>query len=114
INPLKGAVNDAYEVKAMLERNSDSAASVNFGCKIMVGTGPNDILTRSELKDAVKELFEDKAEISLFYFAGHGYIEPNGGYLCAGDCKTGDDGLPLSDVMSYAIKSPATNKVIIL
>ncbi|MET4257383.1 hypothetical protein ABIC09_002319 [Bradyrhizobium sp. S3.12.5] len=112
INPLKGAVNDAYEVKGMLERHADS--SVNFGCKLMVGTGPSDVITRVELKDAVKALFEDDTEISLFYFAGHGYIEPNGGYLCAGDCKTGDDGVPLSDVMSAAINSPASNKIIIL
>ncbi|MGX9427964.1 caspase family protein [Bradyrhizobium sp. LeoA1S1] len=112
INSLRGAVNDAYEVKAMLDRHADS--SVNFGSRIIVGTGPNDIVTRVELKDAVKELFADDTEISLFYFAGHGYIEPTGGYLCAGDCKTGDDGLPLSDIMSFALNSPARNKIIIL
>lgn len=109
---LNGCVNDAHEVKAMLDRHADG--SVNFGTKIVVGTGPKDIVTRSELKEAVRELFADDTDVSLFYFAGHGYIESTGGYLCAGDCKTGDDGLPLSDIMSLANVSAARNKIIIL
>jgi len=52
--------------------------------------------------------------VALFYFAGHGYIETTGGYLWAGDCKTGDDGLALSDVMTFANESKARNKIIIL
>jgi uncharacterized caspase-like protein len=105
-------MNDAHEVKAMLDRHAD--ASVNFGTRIVVGTRPSDIVTRSEVKEAVRELFADDTDVSLFYFAGHGYIESTGGYLCAGDCKTGDDGLPLSEIMSLANDSPARNKIIIL
>lgn len=112
IGGLGGCVNDAHEVKAMLDRHGDG--SVNFGTKLIAGTGPNDIVTRPDLKEAVKELFADDTEVSLFYFAGHGYIESTGGYLCAGDCKTGDDGLPLSDIMSLAHQSPARNKIIVL
>jgi Caspase domain len=112
ISSLGGCVNDAHEVKAMLDRHAD--ASVNFGTKIITGTGPKDIVTRTELKDAVRELFADDTDISLFYFAGHGYIESTGGYLCGGDCRTGDDGLPLWEIMSIANDSKARNKVIIL
>ena len=112
IDPLAGCVNDAHAVKAMLDRHADG--SVNFGTRLMVGTGPHDILERSELKEAVRELFADDSEVALFYFAGHGYIETTGGYLCAGDCKTGDDGLALSDVMTFANKSKARNKIIML
>ncbi|WLA39747.1 caspase family protein [Bradyrhizobium elkanii] len=112
IGNLSGCVNDAHSVKAMLERHADG--SVNFGTKIVVGTGPADILTRAELKEAVRELFADDSEVALFYFAGHGYIEATGGYLCAGDCRTGDDGLPLAEIMSLANDSPARNKIIIL
>jgi hypothetical protein len=96
----------------MLDRHADG--SVNFGTKIVVGTGPADIVKRSELKEAVRELFADDTDVSLFYFAGHGYIESTGGYLCAGDCKTGDDGLPLAEIMSLANDCKARNKVIIL
>ena len=112
IDPLAGCVNDAYAVKAMLDRHADG--SVNFGVRPMFGIGPNDSVNRSELKEAVRELFTDDSEVALFYFAGHGYIETTGGYLCAGDCKTGDDGLALSDVMTLANHSRARNKVIIL
>src|SRR5262249_11991951 len=112
INGLAGCVNDAHEVKAVLDRNGDG--SINFGTKLIVGAGPNDIVTRAELKDAMKELFADDTEVSLFYFAGHGFIETTDGYLCAGDCKPGDDGLPLSDIMTFAHQSPARNKIIVL
>ncbi|MGO6727873.1 caspase family protein (plasmid) [Rhizobium ruizarguesonis] len=113
ISPLNGCVNDAHSVRAALERNADG--TTNFKTpKLITGTGPADIVEKTELKDAVRALFADQSEIALFYFAGHGYIEDTGGFLCAGDCKTGDDGLALSEVMSIAAASPATNKVIIL
>jgi hypothetical protein len=113
IQPLSGCVNDAHAVKAILERHSDG--TVNFVTpRILTGTGPADIVERSELKDAVRELFAGDADIALLYFAGHGYIEDTGGFLCAGDCKTGDDGFSLAELMTLANKSNARNKVIIL
>ena len=113
LNALMGCVNDAHEVKAILERHADG--TVNFATpRVLTGTGPADIVEKSELKDAVRELFADDADIALLYFAGHGYIEDTGGFLCAGDCKKGDDGLSLSELMTIANKSQAKNKVIIL
>lgn len=112
ISPLNGCVNDAYAVKAMLDRNSDG--SVNFGCRLMTGTGTGDLITRTALKEAVRELFAGDGEVAMFYFAGHGFIETTGGYLCAGDCRTGDDGLSLAEVMTLAIKSHILNRVVVL
>jgi uncharacterized caspase-like protein len=113
IGSLNGCVNDAFAVKQMVDRHAD--ASVNFAQpKLIVGKGPTDLVRRSELKEAVRELFADDNEIALFYFAGHGHIEATGGYVCAGDCQTGDDGLPVSDIMTFANKSPARNKIVIL
>lgn len=113
IDRLNGCVNDAYAVKQMLDRHAD--ASVNFvQPKLIIGTGPANIVKRNDIKEAVRELFVDDSEVALFYFAGHGYIESTGGYLCAGDCRTGDDGLPLSEIMTLANRSPARNKIIIL
>lgn len=110
---LRGAVNDAYEVKNALERHADG--TLNFAQpNLITGTGPGTGITRTELHDAVEDLFRDDAEISLFYFSGHGYIDGVGGYLCASDCTAGHDGLSLSEVMSFANNSPARNKVIIL
>lgn len=112
ISSLHGCVNDAYSVKSVLERHSDG--SVNVAARLLTATGPSDRLTRSELKEAVRELFAVKGEIALFYFAGHGYFESTGGYLCASDCEKGDDGLSLSDVLVFANQSKATNKIVVL
>jgi hypothetical protein len=113
IGNLSGCVNDAYAVKAVLERNADG--TINFPTpQLMVGTGPGQVVSRRALKDAVRELFADDSDIALFYFAGHGYIEDTGGFLCASDCQSGDDGLALSEVMQFANTSNAKNKVIIL
>jgi Caspase domain len=109
---LTGAVNDAYSVKAMLDRHADG--SVNFGVRLMAGTGPHDVVERHQLKGAIRELFAYDGEVALLYFAGHGYLETTGGYLCAGDCKTGDDGVPLTEIMTLANESKAQSKVILL
>ena len=113
INLLSGCVNDAHSVKTILERHADG--TVNFPTpRILTGTGPADLVERKELKDAVRELFAGDSEIALFYFAGHGYIEDTGGFLCAGDCRTGDDSFSVAELMTIASESPAKNRVIVL
>ncbi|SHM77069.1 caspase domain-containing protein [Mucilaginibacter sp. OK098] len=112
VSGLHGCVNDAYSVDSMLKRND--GGSVNFETKLMTSTGPSDSISKSELKDSIKHLFTQKAEIAVFYFAGHGHIESTGGYLVASDAQRGDDGLALNEIMMLANRSPATNKLIIL
>jgi hypothetical protein len=109
---LYGCVDDAHAVKSVLERNGDG--TVNFGVKLLSGTGPTDLVTRSVLKDQIRELFTGDSDIALFYFAGHGHIEATGGYVLTSDSKTGDEGVPLGDVLTYANGSPARNKIIVL
>ena len=111
---LHGAANDARQVADALERNANGSG--NFVTpKVLTATDPSSALTKRELKNSVQELFADDSEIALFYFSGHGYIEDvGGGYLCSSDCKDGDDGLPLAEVMKMASASRAKNKVIIL
>jgi hypothetical protein len=113
LRPLGGCVNDAYGVKAVLERNADGTP--NFVTpRLIAGAGPSEIVTRSEIKDAVRELFDGDSDIALLYFAGHGYIDETGGFLCSGDCKTGDAGTSLPELMTLAGKSKAKNKIIVL
>jgi hypothetical protein len=113
IDSLKGCVKDAYAVKAMLERHADG--TVNFvNPRLMAGSGGDAVVGRAKLKEAARELFNGDSEIALFYFAGHGFIEDTGGFLCATDCRDGDDGLSLNELMSLAKQSAAKNKVIIL
>lgn len=113
IDALGGCVEDAYAVKSALERHADG--TVNFTTpRILSGTGPSDSVAKADLKDAVRDLFRGDSDIALFYFAGHGFIEDTGGFLCASDCRTGDDGLSLAEVTSLAASSPAKNKIIVL
>jgi hypothetical protein len=112
INPLFGCVNDAYSVKAVLDRHSDGTK--NFDVNINVATGPKAYIERKELKNSVEELYKDKSDIALFYFSGHGYIESTGGYLITSECKDGDDGLPMNELIQIINNSPARNKIIIL
>lgn len=113
IGSLSGCVNDAHSVKSVLERHADG--TVNFATpKLLTGNSAVDRVERADLKDSVRELFKDDSDIALLYFAGHGYIEDTGGFLCGTECKSGDDGLSLAEVMSLARGSPAKNKIIIL
>ena len=112
VSPLHGCVNDSFAVKAMLDRHADG--SVNFGVKHMAATGPADYVERDDLRQAIESLFAGDGEVSLLYFAGHGHIESTGGYLCSSDVKTGNDGVPLAEIMIMANRSKAQNRVIIL
>src|SRR5215475_5753385 len=98
MEPLRGCVNDALAVKAVLERHADG--TTNFVApRILTGTGTTVLVEREEFRAAMRELFADDSEIALLYFAGHGHIEDTGGFLCTSDCKTGDDGVPLAELM---------------
>ena len=109
---LFGCVDDAYAVKAVLERHDGGA--VNFDCRLFTGTGPGDLVVRNDLKDNIQKLFSVEVDIALFYFAGHGHIEATGGYLLTSDSTRGDEGVSLSEILTLANASPARNKIIVL
>jgi len=113
IGSLSGCVHDAHSVKSVLERHADG--TVNFATpKIMTGTSSADGVDKAGMKKAVRELFAGDSEIALLYFAGHGYVEDTGGFLCGTESRTGDDGLAIAELMTLAGRSAAKNKVIIL
>jgi len=109
---LFGCVDDAHAMKPLLERHGDG--TLNFDVLLLTGTGPTDAVSKSTLKDHIKMVFEDDSEIALFYFAGHGHIESTGGYLLTSDCERGDEGVSITDVLTFANKSKAKNKIIVL
>lgn len=112
IDCLYGCVNDAHSVKSVLERNSDG--SLNFDVKLLTSDNQSQQITSRILKDEIKALFEDDNEISLLYFAGHGYSESTGGYILASDSSEGDEGISFNFIMNLANSSRVKNKVIIL
>ncbi len=109
---LYGCVNDAHEVKNVLERNSDG--TVNFDVKLLTATRPDELVKQAGLRQQIKDLFAGESEIALFYFAGHGHIEETGGYIIASDSIESGDGIPLSDVITWANNSDARNRIIVL
>ena len=84
-----GCVNDAHDVKAVLERNATVRST---SVTRLIPARDRSTSLSPGAQGRVRELFDDDGEIALFYFAGHGYIEATGGYLCGSDCRTGDDG----------------------
>ena len=112
LDPLSGCVNDANSLRTMLATHDDKTQ--NFLAPNLLTSAPSSPVRRSDIKDAARELFSDPVEVALFYFAGHGHLEDTGGYICSTESDSGDDGLPLADIVGMAAKSPALNKVIIL
>ncbi|HVR08828.1 MAG TPA: caspase family protein [Thermoanaerobaculia bacterium] len=112
ITCLHGCVNDAHAMKSVLEKHSDG--SVNFGVLLLTASDAKTVVTRPQLKGRIQQLFADDSDIALLYFAGHGHIEATGGYLCGSDCRRGDEGLSLGEVLTLANESQARNKVIVL
>lgn len=109
---LRGAVNDARAVHSVLERNEDY--SLNFDGPPLVASDNTSAISRASLRSKIVELFKGDGEVALLYFAGHGYIEETGGYICASDTQTGSDGIPLSEIITLANKSKFRNRVILL
>jgi Caspase domain len=112
VSPLHGCVNDSFAVKAMLDRHADG--SVNFGVKHLAASGSASHIERQELRDAIEALFAGDGEVALLYFAGHGHIESTGGYLCSSDVRSGNDGVPLAEILIMANRSKIQNRVIVL
>lgn len=112
VSNLNGCVNDAFEVEKALKQNIDG--SLNFDVKCLTCADKFSAVSRKSLKDEIRELFKDDAELALLYFSGHGYVEDVGGYLITTDVEYGDDGLSMNDILYIANHSLAKNKVIIL
>lgn len=109
---LQGCVNDARGVEAVLARHEDGR--VNFEVERLRAEHSGDAVPRETLRGMVRELFADDPDVALLYFAGHGYLDSTGGFLCASDCRTGDDGLALGEILTMANNSRARNRIVIL
>lgn len=109
---LNGCVNDATNVHRILSRNFDN--SVNFTSYLFTSKDEASPIKRKDLRLRIQELFSGDSDIALLYFAGHGHIESTGGYILASDDSSGDEGIPLSEVIVFANKSKAKNRIIVL
>jgi uncharacterized caspase-like protein len=111
---LRGCVCDAERIAGLLAKHEDGTP--NFDCKAIIAPNgsPDDVVTRAKLKQAIEQLFKDKAEVALFHFAGHGTVNNLGGYLVTQDAQTYDEGVSMSDVLQMANDSKADEVVVFL
>ncbi len=111
--PLSGCVNDAIAVASILERNGDGAP--NFSVKCITS---NDAYVSSALLDEkIGELFVGEADTVLFFFAGHGIINPttNVGYIVSQDGQKPNWGVSLSEILNLANSaSPRIKSTVII
>jgi len=111
--PLSGCENDAATIASILEKNGDG--SPNFDVKLISSDG--NTVTSDVIHTALGELFSGDAETALFYFAGHGIIDPvtNTGHIVSQDGKRGGWGVSLSDLLGMAnTASPRIKSTVII
>ena len=105
-NQLKWCDNDAIAFRGLIESNGDG--SPNFDVIEII-----DNCKHEKLREMIKNLFADDADVALLYFSGHG-AEEDGGYLVTTDCDKDVLGVKMTDVLEFANNSHCKNKVIIL
>jgi len=71
-------------------------------------------VTRAKLREAVAQLFKDRADVALLHFSGHGTINNLDGYLVTQDSAMYDDGMGMGEVLKLANDSAAEEVVILL
>jgi len=96
--PLTGCVNDANRIASILEKHQNG--DPNFDCKKIVD--PYSTITRAILRKNIEELFAHPAEVTLFYFSGHGTENNLGGYLVTPDTRRYDEGVSMQDILKLA------------
>jgi hypothetical protein len=99
-SPLTGCVNDAIAVGNTIEKNGDG--SPNFSVRLL--TSNDAPVTTAVLSEAIGDLFTGDADTVLFYFAGHGLINPdtNAGYIVSQNGSKGAWGISLSEILGLA------------
>lgn len=105
---LKGCVNDAERIGDMLKTNGKG--DPNFS----VWKFHN--LINAAIKNEISELLNDKRapDSALLYFAGHGYIDDSGGYICGVDSAKDEMGVPMSWLANQINGSRIKEIIIIL
>lgn len=104
---LKGCVNDANLIAALLNTNADG--SPNFDVMLSV-----DVKTKATLRSLILDVFKAEDEVSLFYFSGHGCITDMGGYIMTPDFSRHDEGISMDEILKIVCLSLARHKVVIL
>jgi hypothetical protein len=109
--PLPGCAEEANKFGALLEKNENG--SKNFGSQ-NVEYLLNEKGRKNDIVNAIKKLLLKKAELVVFYFSGHGADTDRGGVLITSDCRPGEEGVIMNDLIRWASLSPARSVLLVL
>jgi hypothetical protein len=114
IDDLDAAVADAESMGRLLRRHVNEEG--NFDCRVLAGQMEDGSpITRRALRMACQKLFSPEFRgDALFYFSGHGVLTSVGGSLCTYDSEEDDWGVPMQEVVDWALHSNARDVLIIL
>lgn len=105
-NRLGGCVNDVHRLQPLLAHHENG--DPNFDCVV------RDTATRDSLIQDVQACVAPGADLSLFYFAGHGAEHGNDVSLCTRDGTANTHGLSMSEVMTTIQGSSVAEVIVIL
>ena len=106
-NSLRACINDAEKVKEILQLNGNKSANINSHVF-------PDFQKGEELRTLITELFNTDIETVVFYYSGHGGRNEKGVYLATNDSLYGNPPVYMDEILEFANKSRAENKIIIL
>ena len=131
VSPLTGCVGDAWRMFQVLSSNEDG--SQNFECMLLTNPGTEydaeiadalnedpdcirleDRITAGLIKEHIHELFTEKADVALLYFAGHGTVNNLGGYLVTCDYEAFNPGVSMPELITFANNAKSDEVVIII
>jgi hypothetical protein len=110
--PLSGCVSDVKAIAPLLEYNADETQTRNFECRALLGDKRN--VTRKDMISGIGELLSSKADVALFYFAGHGVGMPGDVCLASADGDYIEPGVPLSLLLGKAQNADIKQVIIFL
>ena len=113
VGDLDGCIADASAMYEVLEKHDDGAP--NFECRALLSDPEEPTVTRANLKEALKRLFSTPADVVLFYFSGHGYLDSNlEGVLVTQDASNQEEGVGMAEVIKLANQSPERIKEVVI
>src|SRR3954453_5565321 len=108
--PLSGCIDDARRMERLLRRHDDGG--VNFDTHLL--TSDREVVTRARLRESIENLFADPTDVALLYFSGHGTENDLGGYLVTTDADAYDEGVWLTEVLTYANRARHVAEIVII
>ena len=105
---LKGCIHDAINMKKILQAHSNGAP--NFDCT-KTYTSDDTNISREFLLEETESFFNLQAQVALFYFSGHGFLNNLGGFLVTQDARAYSEGVKMDDVLILAAQARREQRI---